>query len=175
MENQYLINWIPERASMRSNSRTVVPAAVEQHDFPGRWQVRYIALEVPLGAFAIIRGGQGSDPANPGVQPLGDALDHADFTRCVAAFEQDHHLVPGLDHPALQLHQFALQTKQLAEVQASRSFFRAFGDVAVEQVVEVMSVLGQLQFQLFVIDIDQFAMYTTRQSVGTWKHGGSSR
>ncbi len=76
MENQYLMRWIPERASMRSKSGTerknssyssgvqkpmtcshtgaVVPAAIKAHDFTGARQVLHVALKVPLGAFPII-------------------------------------------------------------------------------------------------------------------------
>jgi len=74
IENQYFNSLMPERTSMRSNSgterknssyssaraephdlldaRTVVPAAVEQDDFAGCGEVRHIALEIPLRAFA---------------------------------------------------------------------------------------------------------------------------
>jgi hypothetical protein len=42
---------------------------------------------------------------------LGNALDHTAFAGGVTSFEQDHYLVTRLDHPALQLHQFALQAE----------------------------------------------------------------
>ncbi|MNY57690.1 hypothetical protein D3C86_1939320 [compost metagenome] len=48
--------------------------------------------------------------------------------------------MPGLDHPALQLHQFALQAKQFGEVAAPGLFLAAILDVFIEQCVQVVSV-----------------------------------
>lgn len=36
------------------HSGLVIPGPVEHRDFSGRWQVRDIALEVPLGHFSIV-------------------------------------------------------------------------------------------------------------------------
>ena len=138
IENQYLISWMPERTSIRSNSGTVrknssyslvgaeahhpldagavVPAAVEQHHLAGRRQVGHIALEVPLRALAVVRRRQRRHPAHARVEPLRDALDDAALAGGVAALEQDHDLLPAVHHPVLQLHQLALQPEQLAEV-----------------------------------------------------------
>lgn len=147
------------------DARAVVPAAVEQHDFAGRRQVRDVTLEVPLGLFAVIRRRQGGNPADPGVQALGDALDHATFAGGITPFEQNHHFVAGLHHPALQFHQFALQAEQFAEINPARCFFAAFTDVLVEQRVQVMPVFGQFQFQLFITVIKQFTADALHQGV----------
>ena len=96
----------------------VVPAAVEQHHLARSGQVRGIALEVPLGAFAVVGRGQCGHPAHPRVEPLGDPLDDAALAGSIAALEQDHHLVARGDHPVLQLDQFTLQPEQLLEVEA---------------------------------------------------------
>src|SRR5262245_44664292 len=66
----------------------VVPAAVEQHDFAGRRQMRYVTLKIPLGALALGRGRQCDDLADPRVEPLGDALDHPALAGGVTALEQ---------------------------------------------------------------------------------------
>ena len=79
----------------------VVPAAVEQHNFTSGRQMRHITLEIPLGAFAIVRRGQGGDAANTRVQALRDAFDDATFAGCIPAFKQNHHPVPGGNHPIL--------------------------------------------------------------------------
>ncbi|MNX99272.1 hypothetical protein D3C86_1317100 [compost metagenome] len=73
--------------------------------------------------------------------------------------------MPGLDHPTLQLHQFALQAEQFAEVAASLFFFAAVADVIGKQGVEVVVVLEQLQFQFFVAVIEQFAVDALHQVV----------
>ena len=103
----------------------VVPAAVEQHHFAGRGQVGRVALEIPLGAFAVVGRGQGDHAGHARVEALGDALDHAAFAGRIAAFKQDHHLLFLGSDPVLQLHQFTLQAKQLAEVGQAFGFFFA--------------------------------------------------
>src|SRR5262245_18574341 len=47
----------------------VVPAAVEQDHFSAGGKMRHIALEVPLGAFALARSRQPRDPADPRMTP----------------------------------------------------------------------------------------------------------
>jgi hypothetical protein len=94
----------------------VVPAAIEQHDLSAGRQVRHVALEVPLGAFALARSGQSSDTAYPRIEALRDSLDDPALPRRVAPLEDDHDLALIVLNPILQLHQLALQAKQLLEV-----------------------------------------------------------
>src|SRR5262245_60191109 len=94
----------------------VVPAAVEEHDLARGREVRHIALEIPLGALAVVGGGQGGDATHARIEALGDALDDAALACGVAPLEQDHEPVPGVDDPVLELHQLALEAEQLAEV-----------------------------------------------------------
>src|SRR6266436_8452947 len=70
----------------------VVPAAVEQDDFSAGGKMRHVALEVPLGAFALVRSWQRRDPADPRIEALRDPLDDSALSRRVAAFENDHDL-----------------------------------------------------------------------------------
>ena len=49
--------------------------------------MRDITLEIPLGTFTVVRGGQGSYTADAGVETLGDPLDHTPFTRRIATFK----------------------------------------------------------------------------------------
>ncbi|MNC35732.1 hypothetical protein D3C75_842260 [compost metagenome] len=91
----------------------VVPGAIEQHHLPRRGQVGGIALEVPLGALPVRGGGQGGDPADPGVEGLGDRLDDAPLAGGIAPLEQHHHLEPLLLDPLLQLDQLLLQLSEV--------------------------------------------------------------
>ncbi len=87
----------------------VVPGAVEEDHLAGGGQMLDVALEIPL---ALLLGGrflQGYDPRAARVQVFHEALDGAALAGGVAAFEQDHHALAGLLHPALHLEQFDLQ------------------------------------------------------------------
>ncbi|OEG05627.1 hypothetical protein BFG06_21290 [Aeromonas caviae] len=75
--------------------------------------MRHVALEVPLGTLPIRGGGQGGDPADPGVEGLGDRLDDAPLARGVAPLEQHHHFEPLLLDPLLQLDQLLLQVGEV--------------------------------------------------------------
>src|SRR5471032_152220 len=55
----------------------VIPTAIKQHHFSRCRQVRYIALEIPLRAFTIVRRWQRRHPAGAWIQALSDTLDHA--------------------------------------------------------------------------------------------------
>ena len=77
----------------------VVPTAIEQNDFPGRRQVRHIALEVPLCPLAVIRRRQRHYAADAWIELLGDALDRAALAGRIAPFEQDQNLFAALRPP----------------------------------------------------------------------------
>src|SRR5262249_19161693 len=113
----------------------VVPAAIKQDDFSAGGKMRHVALEVPLGAFALARSRQRRDPADPQIEALRDPLDDPALSRGVAALEDDHDLELLLHDPVLQLHQLALQAKQLLEVDATIERLR-------------VGMLGQLGQQL---------------------------
>jgi hypothetical protein len=81
--------------------------------------MRHVALEILLGALAIVRRRQRGDPAGARVQALRDALDHAALAGGVAALEHDHDLVPTRNHLVLKLDELALQAKQLSEIGAA--------------------------------------------------------
>ena len=66
----------------------VVPAAVEQDDLARRGQVGDVALEVPLGAFALGRRREGDDAADARAEALGDPLDDAALAGGVAPLEE---------------------------------------------------------------------------------------
>src|SRR5258708_11139551 len=72
--------------------RTVVPAAIEQHDLPGGREVLNVPLEIPLSAFALSWGAKRDDAADPRVQRLGNALNGPAFAGGVAALEEHAHL-----------------------------------------------------------------------------------
>lgn len=56
----------------------------------------------------------------------------------IAPFKQDHNVVSGLDHPTLQLHQFALQAQQFAEIEVPQGLLAAVLDVIIKQGIQVM-------------------------------------
>ena len=95
---------------------TIVPAAVEQHDFAAAGQMGNVALEIPLAAFALGRRRQGHCAADARIEPLGDAFDHAALARSVAALEQHHHLQLVVDHPVLEPDELPLQAQEFLEV-----------------------------------------------------------
>ena len=91
------------------NAGTVVPGAVEQDDFAGCRQVVDVALEVPLGLFALSRLFEGDDAGAARVEVLHEPLDGSALACCVAAFEDDDELLAAFLDPGLQLQQFDLQ------------------------------------------------------------------
>ncbi len=95
------------------DSGPVVPGAVEQHHLPGGGQVGHVALEIPLGTLPVRRCGQGGDPADPGVEGLGDRLDDAPLAGGVPPLEQHHDFEPLLLDPLLQLDQLLLQVAEV--------------------------------------------------------------
>jgi hypothetical protein len=141
----------------------VVPAAVEQHDLAGGGQVCHVALEVPLGAFAVVGRGQRRHAADARVQALRDALDHAALAGSVASFEDDDDLVPGGGHPALQPHQFALQAEQLAEIVAAAVLLGLV--VQVHRIAEGLAgfAVVQFQFDLFVVVVGHLVVDAPHQ------------
>src|SRR5215813_9835078 len=121
----------------------VVPAAVEQDDFSAGGKMRHVALEVPLATFAFARSRQRRDPADARIEALRDPFDDPALSRRVAPLEDDHDLELLPHDPVLQLHQLALQAKQLLEVDATidRLRLRMLGD------------LGQQLGQAIVVDL----------------------
>ena len=108
----------------------VVPAAVEQHDLAGGGQVRRVALEVPLGGFALGRLRQRRDPALARIEVAADGIDRAALAGGVAAFEHHHQSTPGVQQPArrvrqLDLHRFQQGLVLLALELAHRVALRA--------------------------------------------------
>jgi hypothetical protein len=139
-----------------------------------------IALEVPLRLLAIVGRRQRHHAADPRIQPLGDALDHAALARGVAPLEHDDHLVPGVGHPVLQLHQLALQAEEFAEVAlARRTVCLAVTVPAAGRVFQAIEgAVYELQLELFVVAVDQVAFDAVQQGimiVGQWEIGHLER
>ena len=87
----------------------VVPAAIPDHHFTGRRQVRQITLRVHLTLLALGRGWQRDDAKHTRAYALGDRLDGAALAGTVSAFEYDAHLETLVHHPLLQLHELDVQ------------------------------------------------------------------
>ncbi len=159
---EFLVLFVVAETHDPLDPGTVVPAAVEQDDLATGRQVRDVALEIPLGLLAVVRRGQRGDPADPRVEALGDALDHAALARRVASLEENHHLVPGVHHPVLQFHQFPLQAEQFAEIAAPTQFAGRILLLGTEQLVQVQLVVEQFLLQLFVVSIEPVATDAAR-------------
>ncbi|MCY1293467.1 hypothetical protein D9M70_427270 [compost metagenome] len=98
----------------------VVPGAVEQHDFTGGRQVLHVTLEIPLAAFGFRRLFKCHHTRAARVHVFHEAFDGAALAGGIAAFEQDHHALPALAHPGLELEQLDLQPVFLLFVIAAR-------------------------------------------------------
>ena len=90
----------------------VIPAAVEDHDFPRRRQMRDIALKIPLCGLYVGWLRQRHDADVPRGEMLGNALDGAVLPRAVAAFQDDEDFLPARDDVPLELYQLHLQAVQ---------------------------------------------------------------
>ncbi len=91
----------------------VVPAAIEDHDFAGRREVRQVALYIHLRLLAIGGRGQRHEPKDARADALGQRADRAALAGSVAAFEDDDDPLAGRLHPVLQGAELGLQLAQL--------------------------------------------------------------
>ena len=96
----------------RSTPGPVVPAPIEQDDLPAGGEMGDVALEVPLGLLPIARNGKGGDPAPPGVEVLGDALDHSTLARGVSTLDHDDDALAFVPDPLLHHHQLLLEPEE---------------------------------------------------------------
>jgi hypothetical protein len=76
-------------------------------------------LKIPLGLLAVRGRWQCDDAADPRVHALRDAFDGAALAGAVSSLEQDYDLQALVHDPVLQLHKFALQQEQFAEISAA--------------------------------------------------------
>jgi hypothetical protein len=82
-------------------------------------------------------GAGSGDAADPRIETLGDPLDDAALAGGVAALEDDDHLELVVLDPVLQLDQFALQPKQLLEVDGPvERLVRSMGGLRVPELLE---------------------------------------
>jgi len=125
----------------------------------GGGQVRDIALEIPLRAFAIVRRRQRDDAADPRVQPLRDVLDRAALAGGVAPFEQDHHLLARGRDPVLQLDELALQPEQFAEIVTALGllFLALLERMWFDERARIAILVLDLHFELFVVAVGELA------------------
>src|SRR5262249_19740167 len=142
----------------------VVPASIKENDFTARRQMRDVALEVPLGAFAFVRRRECGDPAYSRVETLRDPLDDAALAGGIAAFEDDDYLHLVMEHPVLQLDELALEAEQLLEVEVAveRFPFRIVRHLSQER---VETVVVELHLQLFVKAVGHFRRNTGPQRI----------
>src|SRR5450756_2531879 len=91
---------------------TVIPTAVKQHEFLGRWQIRNIALEVPRCTVPVRGFAKSDDAGLAWTQMLDNALDRAVLAGRIPALQDDQDLVIAFDEVPLQLDQFDLEFAQ---------------------------------------------------------------
>jgi len=124
--NQYLISTMPERTSMRSNSGTdrknsSTSSSVQNpitRSTPARlYQLRSNSTISPRQANTKHSAGNTTGSvharsvpaarprADPWIETLGDAFDHAALAGGIAALENHNHLELLMLHPVLQFHQ----------------------------------------------------------------------
>src|SRR5271166_6304293 len=94
----------------------VVPAPVEDDDFPSRGQMLNVALRVDLRLLPLRRCRQGHQPEDTRAHALHDAFDDATLAGSVAALENDDDARSSLLHPLLKLDELDLQLEQLSLV-----------------------------------------------------------
>src|SRR6185369_11144643 len=107
-----LISLLADKAHHVLNAGTVVPAAVEDHDFSGRRKMLDVALEKQLALLPLRRRGQGNDPEYPWADSFGDRPNGAAFAGCIAAFEGNNDSQALFLNPLLQMTEFDLKLAQ---------------------------------------------------------------
>src|SRR5262249_18327000 len=95
-------------------TRTVVPTAIEDHDFTGSRKVADVALHIHLRLLALSRRRQRDDAKHSRAHALGNRLDRAALARGVSSFEHDAHLGPCRFYPLLHRDKFAMQAAEVA-------------------------------------------------------------
>src|SRR5829696_632944 len=81
----------------------VVPASVEDDNFPCGREMLDVPLNIHLGFLAFGRRWQGDDLENARTYAGGHALDRSAFASRIAALEHDANLCTGFFHPVLKL------------------------------------------------------------------------
>src|SRR5262249_61441889 len=94
-------------------ARSVVPTAVEDHDFTCRGQMGHIPLEEHLGLFPVGWGREGHQSKDAGTHPLCDGADGAALASGVPPFEDHDDAQPLLLDPILKYAELALELKKL--------------------------------------------------------------
>src|SRR5262249_39753474 len=94
----------------------VVPAAIEEDHFTPGWQMRNIALEIPLPTLLLGGRAERDYAADARVEARGDALNDAALAGRIPALEDDDDLEALQAHPLLQLDEFELQANELIGV-----------------------------------------------------------
>ena len=110
-----------QKPKTRSDTRPVVPGAIEKDHFTRSWQVLDIALEVPLAPFGFVRFCQCYHSSTARIEVLGEATDRATLTGCISSFEQHNDFFAGCLHPTLSLYQLGLEFEKLWSIVDSRT------------------------------------------------------
>ena len=109
LTHELLVFGVAAKAHDAFDAGTVVPGAVEQHDFAGGGQVLYITLEIPLAAFEFRGFFQRDNACAARIDVFHEALDGAALAGGIAPLEDDNDALPGFFHPGLQLEKLDLQ------------------------------------------------------------------
>src|SRR5262245_50373694 len=125
--------------------------------------MRHISLEVPLRPFALARRRQSHHAANPRIETLSNSLDHSAFARSITTLEDNDDLELAIDHPVLQLDQFALQAKQFPKIKPPID--KILGVVLGDKFGEPRVI--KLHLELFIDAVDHLAMQTNIEGILT--------
>ena len=90
----------------------VVPATIEDHDFPRRWQVLDVALQEQFLALVLAWRAQGHNAEGTRADPLRHPLDQSALSGGVAALADDDHTRSRFADPVLKVAKLHLQFLQ---------------------------------------------------------------
>ena len=104
-----LVLFLGAEAHHMFHAGTVVPAAIEDHDFSGRGKMSEVTLYVDLGLLAVGGRRQRYEPEGARADALGQGADRSALAGSVAAFEDDDDPLAGRLDPVLQGAELGLQ------------------------------------------------------------------
>src|SRR5215475_4477724 len=104
---------------------TVIPTAIKDHDFTGRWEMLHIPLHVHLRFLPVRRRRQRDGAKHARADPLRESFDCAAFAGGIPPFKYDDGSQTLMLNPCLQFTEFRLQLTQLLHVSLVLQFLLA--------------------------------------------------
>ena len=135
----------------RFHNGAVVPRAVEKDHFTGAWQLRNIALEIPLSRLGFRGFGQSDHACAARIDVLCKAGNRTSLTGSIAAFKNHGDLESGIFDVALHLQQFNLQCIELFFVERVVVVVKIWKDALTDVGRKLIHVLGMARFHFAVL------------------------